>query len=98
VTDDTHWDCYKKSGSRRVQKGCSFVLTGQSASQSTLAAFALDFVGLTVLWVAKALLLVYFALLALRVVVGSWREPLSGWTVLTFARGSFRRVTERPRH
>ncbi len=23
---------------------------------------------------------------------------LSGWTVVTFARGSFRRVTERPRH
>ncbi|MGO9468262.1 MAG: hypothetical protein ACLQIB_29750 [Isosphaeraceae bacterium] len=23
---------------------------------------------------------------------------LSGWTVLTFARGSFRRVTERQRH
>ena len=23
---------------------------------------------------------------------------LSGWTVLAFARGSFRRVTERPRH
>ncbi len=23
---------------------------------------------------------------------------LSGWTVLSFARGSFRRITERPRH
>ncbi len=49
--------------------------TGQSSSPSTLAAFVLDFFGYGVVWVAKALLLVFVVVVVVSVIFGRWKGP-----------------------
>ena len=49
--------------------------TGQSSSPSTLAAFVLNVVGYGVVWVAKALLLVFVVVVVVSVIFGRWKGP-----------------------
>lgn len=49
--------------------------TERSSSQSTRAAFILDFVGFGVVWVAKAMVFVFVVVVGVSVIFGRWKGP-----------------------